>query len=127
MGERTWLYGLTADEWFHLASEGEHSEVAPCCGNIGAIRDILRELLVFQDPDEVGWRIGTGRELLRLMEGDADEHGLQDRKAFPLLHKVLDGVRCEQELGVLACKACTAGEHGSCDHRHCTCARCKNG
>jgi hypothetical protein len=92
---RTWAYGLTADEWFHLASDGQDSEIGPCCGNIGAIRDALRELLPFQSPDDSGCRRLLGQELLQYVEADGDEHGLGNAEGVPLLNRVLAGVRAE--------------------------------
>lgn len=92
---RRWLYGLTADEWLHLASEGQESEVPPCCGNLGALRDLLRALLAFQSPDDTGWQHSLGREILKAVEADGDGHGLGSAADFPLLHRVLDGIREE--------------------------------
>jgi hypothetical protein len=92
---RRWLYGLTADEWLHLASEGEDSEVGPCCGNLGALRDLLRELLGFQSADDIGFRWALGRHILHTVEADGDGHGLGSPAAFPLLHQVLAGIRGE--------------------------------
>lgn len=93
---RKWLYGLTADEWLHLAAEDAYSEVGPCCGNLGLLRELLNDLATFQAPDNWGWRLAIGRRVLQAAEMDGDEHGLQDRVAFPLLHRVLDGIREEQ-------------------------------
>jgi hypothetical protein len=90
---RKWLFGLTADEWLHLTSEGDKSEVPPCCGNIGTIRDSLRMFTWFQGDDDTAWQKMAGEELLAAVEADGDEHGLQDREGFPLLHRVLDGIR----------------------------------
>lgn len=98
MSDVTWLYGLTADEWFHLASEGEDSEVQPCCGNLGSIRDHLRELMAFQSGDDAGWQLAIGRRLLLEVEADGSGHGLDNRGQYPLLHKVLDGIRHQQEV-----------------------------
>jgi hypothetical protein len=89
MSERTWLYGLTADEWFHLACEGGDSEVAPCCGNIGAIRDTLRWLATSQGEGE-DWV--PARTLVREYSADGGGHDLTSRDSFPLLHRVLDGI-----------------------------------
>jgi hypothetical protein len=96
VSERTWLYGLTADEWFHLASEGEQSEVAPCCGNLGELRDLLRELMIFQPAHDLGWRLPLGERILLVLDADGDGHGLQDAGQFPLLHKVIAGIRADQ-------------------------------
>jgi hypothetical protein len=93
---RRWCYGLTADEWFHLASEGDDSEIAPCCGNLGDIRDLIRTLMTFQAADDISWRKSVGRHLLKSVEADGEGHGLQDREKFPLLHRVLDGIKAEE-------------------------------
>lgn len=92
---KRWQYGLTADEWFHIACEGENSEVPPCCGNIGAIRDLVRELLIFQAPEESGWRKSAGTELLQTLTADEDGHDLSDREKFPLFNRMVDGIREE--------------------------------
>lgn len=92
---REWVYGLTADEWLHLAAEGDESEVQPCCGNIGELRGLLNSLATFQAPYDAGWRISTGKHLIAVYEADGDGHGLPDRAKFPLFHRVLDGVRAE--------------------------------
>ncbi len=96
MSERQWLYGLTADEWLHLAGEGEGSEVTPCCANVSDIRSMLNALAVLQSPDDTGMQLSAGRRLLGLLEGDGDGHDLADRGQFPLLHRVLDGIRAQQ-------------------------------
>lgn len=102
MTERRWQYGLTADEWFHVACEGENSEIAPCCGNIGTIRDIIRDLTMFQAPEEFGWRKSLGKLLLELIEADGnDNHGLDDPVQFPLLHKIIEGILQEANLPLL--------------------------
>jgi hypothetical protein len=95
MSDRQWLYGLTADEWLHLAAEGDQSEVQPCCGNLGELRELLNELVTSQSPDDTGWRRSIGKRLLSVYEADREGHGLPDRAQFPLLHKVLDGLREE--------------------------------
>ena len=95
---RQWQYGLTADEWFHIACEGENSEVTPCCGNLGNIRDIIRDLMVFQAPEEVGWRKSLGKLLLDMIKADGNGHGLDDPGRFPLLHRILEGIREEAKL-----------------------------
>ena len=87
---RRWLYGLTADEWLHLAAEGHDSEVAPCCGDIGDLRDNLNALATCQGEGE-DWLMRA--PVLTVYEAAAEEHGLSDRAAFPLLHRVLDGIR----------------------------------
>jgi hypothetical protein len=96
---RRWLYGLTADEWLHLASESDASEVAPCCGNLGTLRDLLRELLAFQSPDDIGWRRSLGRRIAKVVEADGSGHNLDDVTLFPLLHRVLVGIRQEEAAG----------------------------
>jgi hypothetical protein len=93
---RAWLYGLTADEWLHVASEGDESEVQPCCGNLGQLRDLLRSLATFQSPDDTGWQLSIGQHILENLEGDGDGHNLGSREQFPLLHRVLDGIRAQQ-------------------------------
>ena len=90
---KTWLYGLTADEWFEVACLDEKSEVAPCCGNIGLLRDLLRELMWFQGEHEDHWQKLLGSQVLESYESLGDEHGLSDRARYPLLNKVLDGIR----------------------------------
>lgn len=98
---RLWAYGLTADEWLHLAAEGEDSEVPPCCGNISNVRELLNALAVSQAAyDDVDWmRMSLGRELLELLGDTFPEdgygHDLNHRDTFPLLHRVLEGVREE--------------------------------
>lgn len=92
---RRWLYGLTADEWLHLAAEGEDSEVAPCCGNLGHIRELLNALATFQSRDDTGWQLSLGRRIIEALEGDGEGHGLHDPRAFPLLHRVLAGIRAQ--------------------------------
>jgi hypothetical protein len=102
---RTWLYGLTADEWFHLASEGADSEVAPCCDDIGELRDLLRELMTFQAWDErsfrrvIGDRIMTvvGAEIMAIGDPGDGGHDLAERTMYPLLNRVLDGIQAEQQ------------------------------
>lgn len=90
-------YGLTADEWFHLASEGMDSEVQPCCGNIGDVRDLLREMMPFAScEDDIGWRQSIGKRLEQVIEADGEGHGLQNRETFPLLHRVLNGIKQER-------------------------------
>jgi hypothetical protein len=91
----TRLYGLTADEWFHVASDGPDSEVPPCCGNIGAIRDAIRDLLPYLEDGELYLRRAPGLELLKLLDGDGDQHDLRDRETFPLLNTIADGLRAE--------------------------------
>ena len=91
---RKWLYGLTADEWLHLAAEGQDSEVPPCCGNIGELREYLNALATCQGEGESGIML---RAVLESYEAAADDHDtLADAEAFPLLHRVLAGVRAEQ-------------------------------
>jgi hypothetical protein len=93
---REWLFGLTADQWFHLASEGPDSEVQPCCGTIGELRDLLREILPFQAEHEWMFRADQCRRIVQIVEeDDPDDHGLNSKTTFPLLHKVIDGIRAE--------------------------------
>jgi hypothetical protein len=95
MSDKTWLYGLTADEWLHLASEGGDSEVQPCCGNTGLVRDILNSLATMQGPEDMYTQKFLGRELLSALEADGDGHGLQDPQLHPLLHRVIAGVNAQ--------------------------------
>ncbi len=97
---RTRLYGLTADEWMHLAAEGEDSEVGPCCGNIAELRECLNAMATCQGDGE-DWIMR--KPVLDAYEAASEdgEHGLSDRSTFRLLHRVLDGIReagqCPQE------------------------------
>lgn len=110
MSDRQWLYGLTADEWLHLAAEGDQSEVQPCCGNLGELRDLLNELVTFQGPDDTGWRRSIGKHILAIYDADGWGHGLPDRAQFPLLHRVLDGLRREIASDILGGE--TNGDEG---------------
>jgi hypothetical protein len=96
MSKRTWLYGLTADEWLDLAARGEDSEVPPCCGNLGTLRELLNALATCQADEDTGTQLYIGREVLLSLEGDGNGHGLDSRAGFPLLHRVLDGIRAQQ-------------------------------
>lgn len=91
---RRWLYGLTADEWLHLAAEGQDSEVGPCCGDIGALREWLQALASCQGEGE-SWLV-AGPTLDAYETALADHDTLADPEAFPLLHRVLAGVRNER-------------------------------
>jgi hypothetical protein len=96
---RRWLYGLTADEWFHLAAEGQDSEVAPCCGDIGEFREWLNALATCQGKGEAYILLGT---VLEAYESAAADHDtLRDATVFPLLHRVLGGIRAQQAAGPL--------------------------
>jgi hypothetical protein len=86
---RTWLFGLTADEWLQLASAGPDSEVGPCCGEISELREYLAAIAGSQEGTVALFR----DEMLAVYEATADEHGLRDDAAFPLLHRVLAGLR----------------------------------
>lgn len=89
---RTWLYGLTADEWLHLAAEGQDSEVAPCCGDIAVLREYLKDLAVTQD----GSHQIFVRYLLPSYAHALAAHGeLADKGTFPLLHRVLAGIAAD--------------------------------
>jgi hypothetical protein len=90
---RTWLYGLTADEWLHLAAEGQDSEVAPCCGDIGQLREWLNGLAAAQGAGEshMFHKVVLDAYAVAL----ADHDTLADEQVFPLLHRVLAGVREE--------------------------------
>lgn len=90
---RTWLFGLTADEWLHLAAEGEESEVAPCCGNLGTLRDDLKFLATCQSAGDAGWHRSTGRHILLAVDNDGDNHSLADPEQYPLLARVCAGIR----------------------------------
>jgi hypothetical protein len=93
MSDKTWLYGLTADEWLYLAAEGEASEVPPCCGNIGLIRDLLNALATTQVAEDAhGVQQYLGRQLITALEADGEGHGLHEPESFPLLHRVVAGV-----------------------------------
>jgi hypothetical protein len=95
----------------HIASEGEDSEVPPCCGNLGILRDLLRAVTTNQEPrvqkNELCWPDYTEIQLVEYFDdlvqpskddGAApDNHGLEDPKAYPLLHRVVDGIRANQE------------------------------
>ena len=88
------MYGLTADEWLHLAAEGQDSEVAPCCGNISELREYLNALATCQGEGESGIML---RAVLESYEAAASDHeAITDAEAFPLLHRVLAGVRAQQ-------------------------------
>ena len=90
---RTWLYGLTADEWLHLAAEGQDSEVPPCCGDISQLREYLNALVTCQGEGEA-WILGKPvLDAYAIALGSHDE--LANEQAFPLLHRVLAGVRKE--------------------------------
>jgi glutathione S-transferase len=91
---RLWLYGLTADEWLHLAAEGQDSEVAPCCGNISDLREHLNALATCQGAGESGIMLKAVLESYEMAAGSHDE--IADAAAFPLLHRVLAGIRAEQ-------------------------------
>ena len=89
------LYGLSATEWLHLASEGPDSEVAPCCGDIGQLREYLQVLTTSQGPGESAL---LARGLLAAYETALASHDtLNDEKTFPLLHRVLAGARATLE------------------------------
>lgn len=93
-GSRKWLYGLTADEWLHLAAEGQDSEVSPCCGNIGGLREYLNALATYQGEGESSIMLTA---VLESYEAAVSDHeAIADATAFPLLHRVLAGVRAEQ-------------------------------
>ncbi len=90
---RQWRYGLTADEWLHLAGEGHNSEVAPCCGDIDGLREWLNALATCQGKGESAllWR-----PVLGAYDAAAGDHdAVTDAKTFPLLHRVLAGIREE--------------------------------
>jgi hypothetical protein len=91
---RTWKYGLTADEWLHLAAEGPDSEVAPCCGDIGQLRDVLNMLVTEQSPGGLPWLSRPLREAYEAALGSHDS--LDDPVLFPLLHRVFAGIRDEE-------------------------------
>jgi hypothetical protein len=94
---RIWAYGLTADDWMQLACAGADSEVQPCCGNISRVRELIWTLLPLQGPHESWMRAAIGKELIMAVALDGDDHCLGERESFPLLHKVLDGLRSDIE------------------------------
>jgi hypothetical protein len=88
---RTWLYGLTADEWLHLAAEGQDSEVSPCCGNLSELRGALNWLTTSQGDCQ---DYLAASAVMRAYHLEGDQHNLVTGKDhFPLLHRVLDGIR----------------------------------
>lgn len=95
MNEKRWLFGLTADEWLHLASEGENSEVGPCCANLSDLREILNALATAQEPDGI-WARLLSKQLLEHYEivNNSHDHDLLNSVTFPTLHRVLQGARC---------------------------------
>lgn len=93
---RGWLYGLTADEWLHLACEGHDSEIADCCGNIEQIQDSLRAVMSFQPPEYRSMRVMLYRRLRNELDADGEGHGLDSPAGFPLLHRVLAGLEAEK-------------------------------
>jgi hypothetical protein len=86
------LYGLTADEWMHLAAEGQDSEVGPCCGDIGELREYLNAMATCQGAGEDWVMRQPVLDAYEAASADG-EHGLSDRSTFPLLHRVLDGIK----------------------------------
>ncbi len=91
MAERIWRYGLTGDEWLHLAAEGDESEVGPCCGNISVLRENLNALATSQGDS--GWAKFFSQSVLESYEMCRDGHKLANEESFPLLHRVLAGIR----------------------------------
>jgi hypothetical protein len=89
------MYGLTADEWLHLAAEGHGSEVAPCCGTIGTLREWLSILAVSQGEGEAA--LYQPEVLNAYAAALADHDALADAAAFPLLHRVVAAIRAELE------------------------------
>lgn len=88
---RTYLFGLTAEEWFSVAALGDDSELAPCCGNISNMRELVNTLMTLQD-NYVGWMVRSiGRELLEAVDNDG-QHDFP-REIFPLFNRILDGCR----------------------------------
>lgn len=92
MSNKTWLFGLTADEWLHLAAEGEDSEVPPCCANMSDFRELLNALAVSQGPNN-GWVKVFSMQLLDHPEIKEGGHELDNAEQFPLLHRVLAGAK----------------------------------
>jgi hypothetical protein len=94
---RLWLYGLTADEWLHLACEGHDSEIANCCGNIEQIQDTLRAIMTMQPLEYRSMRVSLGKMLREYLgEDGSGGHGLDDPAGFPLLHRLLAGLAAEK-------------------------------
>lgn len=91
---RTWKYGLTADEWLQLAAIGTDSEVQPCCGDIDELRGWLNCIATNQGEGQTSL---LRDPTLAAYQTALDSHDtLADRATFPLLHRVLDGIRAEQ-------------------------------
>ena len=91
---RTWRYGLTADEWLHLAAEGPDSEVQPCCGDIGQLRDVLNMLAT--DQEQTGGIPWLTRPFHEAYQAALSGHDtLDDPVRFPLLHRVIAGIKTE--------------------------------
>jgi hypothetical protein len=94
---RTWLFGLTAGEWLHLAAEGDKSEITPCCGSIGEFREVLNWLATCQETGDSGEPSGLAlTAALRVLDlWPAVENGHfdydPDLGSFPLLKRVLTG------------------------------------
>ncbi len=91
-------FGLLAHEWLSLAALGEGSEVAPCCGNIGELRDALNALATNQDPDRVGMARMAAQQVARAYSWSRGGHNLNDTVQFPLLARIVDGIRADFDI-----------------------------
>lgn len=85
------LYGLTADEWFALACVGQDSEVGPCCGDIGQLREALQWMATSHGEGEDWLPRRSVREAYESALAGHDT--LASSETFPLLHRVLDGIK----------------------------------
>ena len=95
--QRTYRFGLTADEWIAVAGAGEDSEVGPCCANLSELREHLNALVTLQG-DTDGFTVGLiGNGVARAYAWCADDHDLTPDQ-FPLLHRVLAGLRDEHDV-----------------------------
>jgi hypothetical protein len=115
MSDRTWLFGLTADEWFHLACEGQDSEVAPCCGNISNLREYLQALATCQGEGEAPLMFASVLEAWEIALASHDT--LAEPETFPLLHRVLTAILAEQAVREAASAEARARSRARLGHR----------